>query len=141
MWRARSTVMMAGLGLLAGALAVPPVAGADEQSRAASTLTWQACSVQSLMDAGFECASLEVPLDRRDPTGEKVTLALTRHLSTGGSDERIGSLIFNPGGPGGSGLDSAASVFADLPSEILDRFDLVTWDPRGVGESVPALKD
>lgn len=141
MWRARSTVMIAGLGLLAGALAVPPVAAADEQSRAASTLTWQACSVQSLMDAGFECASLEVPLDRRDPTGAKVTLALTRHLSTGDSDERIGSLIFNPGGPGGSGLDSAASVFADLPSEILDRFDLVTWDPRGVGASVPALKD
>lgn len=141
MWRARATVTAAGLGLLAGVLTVPPMAAADDESRATSTLTWGACSVESLVEAGFDCASLEVPLDRRDPTGAKVTLALTRHRSTGDASERIGSLIFNPGGPGGSGLYSAAGVFADLPPEILDRFDLVTWDPRGVGESTPVLKD
>ena len=138
MGRARALVIAVGLGLLGGALVGAP-ASAEEQSRAESTLTWGACSVQSLVDAGFECATLVVPMDRNDPNGETVSLALTRHRSTGTTDERIGSLIFNPGGPGGSGMHAAAAIFAELPAEILRRFDLVSWDPRGVAESAPAL--
>ena len=138
MRRARALVIAVGLGLLGGALVGAP-ASAEEQSRAESTLTWGECSVQSLVDAGFKCATLIVPMDRNDPNGETVSLALTRHRSTGTTDERIGSLIFNPGGPGGSGMHAAAAIFAELPAEILRRFDLVSWDPRGVAESAPAL--
>lgn len=140
MWRARVTVIAVGLGLLGGALVGVP-ASAEEQSRAAATLTWGPCSVPSLSETRFECATLVVPMDRDDPSGETVSLALTRHRSTGDASERIGSLIFNPGGPGGSGLYSAAVIFAELPPQIQERFDLVTWDPRGVGETVPALAD
>ena len=140
MWRARALVMAVGIGLLGGALVGAP-ASADERSRAASVVEWGACSLQSLTDAGFECATLVVPLDRGDPTGDTVSLALTRHLSTGDASERIGSLIFNPGGPGGSGMHAAPAIFAELPAEILRRFDLVSWDPRGVAESSPTLED
>ena len=139
MWHVRALVALSGLGLLAGGLAWMPAATAQEGVREQSTLSWSACTAPALAESGFECASLVVPLDRRDPSGETVTLALTRHRSTSDTEHRIGSLIFNPGGPGGSGLQAVPAILAQLPPQILERFDLVTWDPRGVGASEPAL--
>lgn len=136
----RALVISWGLGLLGGALVGVP-ASAEERSPESSTLTWGECTAPSLAAMGFECATLVVPLDRDKPKGATVSLAVTRHVATGDPSERIGSLIFNPGGPGGSGLGAAAFIFADLPPQIQERFDLVTWDPRGVGESSPALED
>lgn len=107
---------------------------------AASTLSWGPCTQPDLAEDGFQCTTLTVPLDRKHPKSGKVRLALTRRPATGTPDQRIGSLVFNPGGPGGSGLDSAAFTWESLPDDVKARFDLVTWDPRGIGVSTPAVR-
>jgi pimeloyl-ACP methyl ester carboxylesterase len=97
-------------------------------------------------DLTFGCGRLRVPLDYTDPDGESVQIFVLRvHLAA--QTQRIGSLLINPGGPGGSGLDAAVGLGLALPVELLKRFDLVGFDPRGVGLSGPlecvpdALKD
>jgi pimeloyl-ACP methyl ester carboxylesterase len=94
-------------------------------------LSWQAC------DNGFECATVELPLEYADPEGPTVTLAVTR-LPARDPDQRIGSLFVNPGGPG----DSAIDMLHDAGSRIAGenpRFDIVGFDPRGVGHSSGAI--
>ena len=86
--------------------------------------------------SGAQCGKIAVPVDYSDPEGGAATLALIRFPATG---ERIGSLIVNPGGPGESGIDAAASIVESLLPEVRERFDLVGFDPRGVGASSPAL--
>lgn len=101
----------------------------SESSHApAGTLDWTSCADRA------ECATLDVPLDHSRPNGKTITLALARHRARG---DRIGSLVVNPGGPGVPGLYLAKEADAEFPKEILDRFDVVAWDPRGVGESTP----
>lgn len=121
-------------GLLAASLAAPPATASPE-------LDWRACTQAGLSKGGFECATLVVPMDRDDPGAGTFRLAVARHRSTGSADQRIGSLIFNPGGPGGSGLDTLPMLWAKLPPSVAKRFDLVTWDPRGIGATRPALRD
>ena len=75
-----------------------------------------------------------VPLDHDDPDGATIDIAVARVPATD-PDERIGSLVFNPGGPGGSGIDFVSSAAVAVPAEISERFDLVGFDPRGVGAS------
>ncbi len=77
-----------------------------------------------------ECATLNVPLDWSEPGTSTIDLALGRLPATG---ERIGSLVINPGGPGGSGLRYLG--FEPYGPQISSRFDVVSWDPRGVGAS------
>ena len=92
-------------------------------------INWEECG-------RAECASLMVPLNYQDPQGELLQLALTK-VPAQKKSERIGSLVVNPGGPGGSGVDYAKSG-ADLASQqVLDRFDIVGFDPRGVANSDP----
>ncbi len=91
-------------------------------------LRWTSC------DGGFQCATLQVPLDHRNPRGEKLTIALSRRRARK-PKERIGSLIMNPGGPGVSAIELIQSL--PLPTELTDRFDIVGFDPRGVGRSSP----
>lgn len=79
------------------------------------------------------CATLEVPLDWSDPTGQAIELALARIPASGRSDQRLGTVVTNPGGPGGSGVGFLAS--SPFDAEIGRRFDQVSWDPRGVGRS------
>jgi pimeloyl-ACP methyl ester carboxylesterase len=93
-----------------------------------STLDWTSCGGR------VRCAPLQVPLDYSTPDGRKITLSIDK-LPARRTDERIGSLVVNPGGPGGEGLKFATSI--PLPAEILDRFDIIGFDPRGVGESTP----
>jgi pimeloyl-ACP methyl ester carboxylesterase len=84
---------------------------------------------------GFQCATLSVPIDYSNPSSRQISLALIRKQATGPS-RRIGSLLMNPGGPGGSGVDflrNSAGDFANLNKS----FDLLSWDPRGVGASAP----
>ncbi len=88
---------------------------------------------------GFECASLSVPVDRHDPNGRSLTLAVARHSSTGSPQQRIGTLVFIPGGPGDSGVDLLPRLWFVLPETLKQRFDLVTWDPRGTGTAASAL--
>ncbi len=130
---------VAGAAVAAIGVVAPASAGAATAT-APAALAWGSCARVELAEAGFQCATLRAPLDRRHPKSGTVTLALTRHLAAGSADQRIGSLVFNPGGPGGSGLDAAPSTWDALPEDVKARFDLVTWDPRGVGSSTPALR-
>jgi pimeloyl-ACP methyl ester carboxylesterase len=96
----------------------------------AKKLDWNGCG------SGFECAKLTVPLDYDAPDAETIDVAVIR-LKTKRQSSRIGSLVLNPGGPGGSGIEFARNAEALLPAEIRDRFDTVSFDPRGVGQSAP----
>ncbi|WP_243717484.1 alpha/beta hydrolase [Actinomadura darangshiensis] len=85
-----------------------------------------------------ECARLKVPLDYQNPKGEQAEIALLRVPARG--KKPIGSLVLNPGGPGFPGTDHAAlTAAAWAKSPITERFDLVGFDPRGVGASKPEL--
>lgn len=144
-------VLMAVLALLAGACKTgsEPVATARSNSRddrsatedpgatARGELDWGTCTQELAPLAGLECSTLAVPIDRNDERSGTIDLALARVTATGDSQERIGSLLFNPGGPGGSGIEFLASAAVMVPDELKERFDLVSWDPRGVGESSP----
>lgn len=101
------------------------------------TLSWSSCSDTLARTAGLQCATLSVPLDPQEPDGETISIAVARARSTGSDQERVGSLVLNPGGPGGSGIEFLTSAAAAFPTELTDRFDLVSFDPRGVGESTP----
>lgn len=90
------------------------------------TLSWSPCG------ARFECADLEVPLDHDDPDGPTTTIALNRRAAND-PEQRIGAILFNPGGPGGSGKQIVTQLL--FPKDILDRFDIIGFDPRGVGDS------
>ena len=100
-------------------------------------IDWAACEDSAASLSGLECATLEVPVDPSEPDGPTTSIALARSPSTGRPDERIGSLVLNPGGPGGSGIEFLASVAPAFPAGVTDRFDLVSFDPRGVGASDP----
>jgi pimeloyl-ACP methyl ester carboxylesterase len=83
-----------------------------------------------------ECAELAVPLDYDEPDGATITLAVARVGATN-QDERIGSILLNPGGPGGSGVQALPMQYTALPEVLQERFDIVGFDPRGIGESAP----
>ncbi|WP_375430214.1 alpha/beta fold hydrolase [uncultured Friedmanniella sp.] len=82
----------------------------------------------------FRCATIAVPLDYDEPRGAQVEIALMK-LPARHPKQRIGTLFLNPGGPGGSGVDLVQEAPAFLSRTLLDRFDLVGFDPRGVGSS------
>lgn len=110
-------------------------------------LSWQQCDLDDLdlpeggsdvVETGkVECATLEVPLDADDPTGRTVEIGLSRTPATGSSSQRRGTLVVNPGGPGGSGMSFAALAKIGFPAEITSRYDIVGFDPRGLGASDP----
>ena len=84
----------------------------------------------------YLCATLAVPVDHDDPDGATVDLAVGM-IPAGDTARRIGYLLVNPGGPGG-GMHQFLNAGASLSTDLLDRFDVIGWDPRGVGGSVPA---
>jgi pimeloyl-ACP methyl ester carboxylesterase len=96
-------------------------------------VSWKACSGLDGPD-GYDCATLQVPLDYSKPAGPKIGIALDRLKATG---TKIGSLLMNPGGPGASGVDSLDYLASLLSDSVLARFDIVSFDPRGVGRSSP----
>ncbi len=98
----------------------------------AQRLDWQPC------DSGFECAQLVVPFDYARPNGRRFTLPVIK-LPAANPAQRIGALVINPGGPGASGVQYALGARSEFPAALLARFDLVGFDPRGVGGSQPAL--
>ena len=87
--------------------------------------------------ANLDCGTLAVPLDPAEPDGASIGIAVAGSQATGSSDERVGSLVINPGGPGGSGIQFLANAASTFPEELTDHFDLVSFDPRGVGASTP----
>ncbi len=93
------------------------------------TLTWSRCGA-------LQCATLAVPRNYDDPGGPTINLALARRPAKS-PDRRIGSLVFNPGGPGNSGIDSLPGQLRSLTPTLQARFDIVSFDPRGIGRSAP----
>ena len=129
---ALSLMFLLFLAMLIGLGPVIPGSAQDATPEATpTTLAWSACAV----GGGWECATLPVPLDYADPTGPTIDLALTR-LPAGDPAQRIGALLFNPGGPGGRGVSTLHQLGTLIfPEKTRARFDIVSFDPRGVGES------
>lgn len=86
----------------------------------------------------LQCAYVDVPLDYSDPTSETISIFMTRHPATD-SSRRIGSLLVNPGGPGFGGSYLAEQAEYIFSSDIVERFDIIGFDPRGTGMSEPAI--
>lgn len=101
------------------------------------TVSWGSCAdfeTDGPLASALECARVTVPVNYDDPDGATAQIAISRSPATG---DRIGSLLVNPGGPGASGL-SMANV-ADM-TDLAERFDVVGFDPRGVGASTPQVR-
>jgi pimeloyl-ACP methyl ester carboxylesterase len=130
--------------ILGGTSSPEPTSTAAEPTASASTptastsaapgpLAWDGCG------GGFECARITVPLDYAKPAGATASLPLIR-LRAANRGRRIGSLLTNPGGPGASGVDFVRSNVKQVFGQaVRDRFDIIGFDPRGVGESRPAV--
>ena len=108
-----------------------PGTGPSPQATATEPLAWESCG-----SSGFQCSTLTVPLVDDDPSAGTIGLALTR-LRAGDARQRIGSLVVNPGGPGASAVGYLQAAAGQLPAGVRARFDLVGFDPRGVGASQP----
>ncbi|MFE6148817.1 alpha/beta hydrolase [Streptomyces sp. NPDC057889] len=121
--------------MVAGMLAAAPAAAAPTLSVQHAALTWKDCGTKNYPK--LQCSSVRVPLDHDRPGGEQITLALSRVRHTAKTSQ--GPLLVNPGGPGGSGLTLAGFVAHELPKSVAARYDVVGFDPRGVGKSKPAL--
>jgi pimeloyl-ACP methyl ester carboxylesterase len=116
--------------LTLAALAVSPqVAAASERGAPVPKLRWGPCPAGT--PAEYQCTTARVPLSYRDPRGKTIELALGR-LPAANPARRIGSLFWNPGGPGGSGRIPPA-----FSAALHERFDIVGFDPRGIADSTP----
>jgi pimeloyl-ACP methyl ester carboxylesterase len=128
-------------GATPGSDAGPTPSSAVPQPPSAPQLAWGNCGrfVSHADDVPTaRCTTVPVPVDYDNPGGAQARLAVIRIPATG---PRIGALFINPGGPGASAVDMVATMGAGLAgSEISRRFDLVGFDPRGVGHSTPALR-
>ena len=94
----------------------------------AQKLTWKAC------EGSYLCATAKVPLDYSDPGGRTIEIAMLKVPARG---ERIGTLFVNPGGPGGSGISLAKNSGMQISASVRQSYDIVGFDPRGVGKSQP----
>jgi pimeloyl-ACP methyl ester carboxylesterase len=84
-----------------------------------------------------ECGTLDVPLDYRHASGKVISVAISRIKASGTPEQRRGSLLINPGGPGETGIDYVAGKRAKMPEDVRRSYDIVGFDPRGVGHSAP----
>jgi pimeloyl-ACP methyl ester carboxylesterase len=145
--RLRVAALTATALLLASALAG---CGDDAQDEdlSAQKLSWKDCPAPSRAEGGgdapsplpggdeWQCATLKAPVDWAKPKGDTIGIALIRARATGAENQRIGSLVFNFGGPGGSGVTTLPAFGQDYAT-LRTRYDLVSFDPRGVGRSAP----
>jgi pimeloyl-ACP methyl ester carboxylesterase len=92
-------------------------------------LSWHGC------DHRFECATLQVPVSYSDRHGEQIPISVVRLAST--RPNPIGDIVFNPGGPGASGVQFLEAASSIVPASLRARFNLVSFDPRGDGSSKP----
>lgn len=148
-----SALLSFGL-LLAGQSALPPVVGATPEPGAGQTpnppppraaaapQNWGSCreflTGTGELPADAQCTTVAVPVDYANPDAGQANLAVIRVPASG---QRVGSLLINPGGPGASAVDMVAGMASSLDgTDITRHFDLVGFDPRGVGHSTPALR-
>ncbi|MEV6570747.1 alpha/beta hydrolase [Streptomyces sp. NPDC051577] len=131
----RAAVLLS-ISTVAAALASPVTAApAAATAPTAPALRWTDCTTPRYPT--LQCASLKVPLDHDRPAGRQIALALTRVPHTSATSR--GPLLVNPGGPGGSGRTLAGYIASALPKDVAGSYDVIGFDPRGVGRSEPAL--
>ncbi|MFD8427545.1 alpha/beta hydrolase [Streptomyces coelicoflavus] len=145
--------------LIAGAVSAPAASAApadghghargwDREARgvtiaaaraARAGVDWEDCEAGWNLPKPIQCGYVTVPLDYAKPFGKQIKLAVDRIGNTGGKSERQGALIYNPGGPGGSGLRFPARVTSKSAvwANAAKAYDFVGFDPRGVGHSAP----
>ncbi|MFD8545968.1 alpha/beta hydrolase [Streptomyces sp. NPDC059649] len=139
--------------LLATAIATPASAGEHHKkgraeargvqiaaARAAKKgIHWQDCPADWGLKSPVQCGFVTVPVDYARPNGRTIKIAVDRAVSTGGKQERQGSLLYNPGGPGGSGMRFPTRITNKNPlwAKTAKAYDFVGFDPRGVGHSAP----
>ncbi|MFF9348422.1 alpha/beta hydrolase [Streptomyces sp. NPDC014734] len=142
----------AGLGLaclLAGGMPASATTSSPSPSATVSTavstaesarrhLVWGPCSPgqKELRAAGARCTKVTVPLDYADPGGPTIEIAVSRIAATAAHGQRRGILLSNPGGPGGTGLANTLHL-RSASKDAADRYDLIGFDPRFLGESTP----
>ncbi|MDX3516808.1 alpha/beta hydrolase [Streptomyces scabiei] len=144
--RSRSVAVATAAVLLSLAACGDDVKG-DDTDLTAQKLSWKTCEAPSESEGGgtapsplpdgdeWQCATMKAPLDWEEPDGDTIGIALIRARTSGAKNRRIGSLVFNFGGPGGSGVKSLPASAQDYAT-LRTRYDLVSFDPRGVGRSV-----
>jgi pimeloyl-ACP methyl ester carboxylesterase len=145
MWRAAANWTMAPLAIVLVSTCTVPVASATPEGAGTTaygqTPVWGSCSgfvadVSAIPTA--QCGTVSVPVDYANPQGRQAQLAVIRVPATGA---RLGALMVNPGGPGASAVDAVAQMGPGLAgTELTRRFDLVGFDPRGVGHSTPQVR-
>ncbi|MEV0525659.1 alpha/beta hydrolase [Streptomyces sp. NPDC050439] len=118
----------------------------EDENLSAQELSWKDCPAPAASEGGgeapsplpggaaWQCATMKAPLDWDKPRGDTLDIALIRAAASGEKDRRIGSLVFNFGGPGGSGI-TTLPAFGEDYAKLRTRYDLVSFDPRGVGRS------
>ncbi|MEU6104978.1 alpha/beta hydrolase [Streptomyces flaveolus] len=146
--RLRAAALTATAVLLSALLAGCDDGPQDDEDLTGQKLTWEDCPAPSQAEGGgpppsplpdgddWQCATMKAPRDWDDPEGDTIGLALIRARADGAADRRIGSLVFNFGGPGQSGV-TTLPAFGEDYAKLRTRYDLVSFDPRGVGRSAP----
>jgi pimeloyl-ACP methyl ester carboxylesterase len=144
--RPRATALTVTAVLLCALLAGCGGGSSEDMDLTGQKLDWKDCPAPSASEGGgdapsplpdgdaWQCAAMKAPLDWSDPDGATIDIALIRVGTSGPARGRIGSLIYNFGGPGGSGV-TALPAFAEHYAKLRTRYDLVSFDPRGVGRS------
>ena len=134
------------LGAAPGAAAtsqppVPSEPAATSEPAAAAVPVWEPPPIEWTehpLDPDVEEGFLVVPIDYSDPDAGTMRLYVARHLA-GNGDDRIGSMMFNPGGPGFPASEWAVYAAGGFDQTLVDNFDIVAMDPRGTGASEPAI--
>ncbi|WP_407288970.1 alpha/beta hydrolase [Streptomyces sp. BP-8] len=138
--------------LLTGAIAATPASAGEHpktktaEARGVQTaaaraakkgIDWQDCPADWGLKSPVQCGYVTVPVDYARPNGRTIKIAVDRAVSTGGKEERQGSLLYNPGGPGGSGMKFPTRITTKNPlwAKTAKAYDFVGFDPRGVGHS------
>ncbi|MFD5629911.1 alpha/beta hydrolase [Streptomyces sp. NPDC127072] len=129
----RNAALLAASAFVLGLTA--PLSASASTTGAPAPLDWAKCEGSGL-DPRQQCATVEVPLDHADPGGWKIGIAVSR-IPSENPRARRGALLLIPGGPGGSSLNNPSGKGQKLPQEVRDAYDLIGFDPRGVGRSAP----
>ncbi|MES9536338.1 alpha/beta fold hydrolase [Actinomadura sp. NPDC000600] len=143
MLRRNRLAALAGAGAVALAGVAPPATASpaprspsvQAAPRSAPAIDWRACGD----DGKAECATLRLPIDWSRPDGPAFGLAIARRKALD-PDARVGTLVFGPGGPGDSGVQRVTRIESGIDrfsDQLRRRFDIVSFDPRGIGASHP----
>lgn len=130
---------IAGAQYAPGARAEALGAGAAARDAAAAGVDWKKCPAVEELPKSVECGTVSVPVDYAKPDGEKLRLTVSRARATGPAGERKGPLLYNPGGPGGSGMPFPlyGKALGGVWKKLNKSYDFVGYAPRGVGRSAP----